>query len=348
MPAVTQIRASDDHVPGDGNYHMQWQLGYSSLFAWAIALAPFKDNFYSTSVQPGGSVGNNVETSPALQVRGAPRQAGRHAATFCTTSPSLLPPPPSALRVQAAISLYSAGPVTPGDGVGYADAALILRTCNTDGLLLSPSRAATAIDAQIVARLFPGAGPVGQVYATYTSLSGWTWGHVLAAALSQPYTFTPADLGSVTADVAINALGLRAVMDASAVSAPAVLSTVAYALNATTFDPATLVVSPFDGGHPIPLAACGEVDFQLWHTAPVFANGWALLGELTKFTPVSTGRVKQVQVAGGSVVVDVYGQAGEAVPLTFYNTATTNTTTLACVLDVAGRATAIVPAGTCA
>jgi len=27
--------------------------GYSSLFAWAIALAPFKDNFYSTSVQPG-------------------------------------------------------------------------------------------------------------------------------------------------------------------------------------------------------------------------------------------------------------------------------------------------------
>jgi len=258
-------------------------------------------------------VGSNVETSPALQ---------------------------------AAISVYSAGPVTPGDGVGYADATLILRTCNTDGLLLSPSRSATAIDSQIVARVFPGSGPAGEVYATYTAVSGWTWGHVLAAALTAPYTFTPTDLGTVTADVSINALGLRGML--APLPASAALSTIAYTLNATTFDMATLSVSPFDGGHPIQLPVCGEVDFQLWHTAPVFANGWALLGELSKFTPIATGRVKEVQVLGDSVVVDVYGQAGEAVPITFYNAATTNTTTLSCVLDVAGRATAIVPAGTCA
>ena len=45
MPTVTQVRASDDHVPGrnDGVSPVQWNLAYSSLLSWAVGVAPFKD-----------------------------------------------------------------------------------------------------------------------------------------------------------------------------------------------------------------------------------------------------------------------------------------------------------------
>lgn len=42
MPTATQIRASDDHVPG-WDPLTQWNLGYSSMLTWAVGLAPFKD-----------------------------------------------------------------------------------------------------------------------------------------------------------------------------------------------------------------------------------------------------------------------------------------------------------------
>ena len=45
MPTVTQVRASDDHVPGrnGGVSPVQWNLAYSSLLSWAVGVAPFKD-----------------------------------------------------------------------------------------------------------------------------------------------------------------------------------------------------------------------------------------------------------------------------------------------------------------
>ena len=44
LSQVTQIRASDDHVPSmKPQLSTQWRIGYSSLLAWSIALAPFKD-----------------------------------------------------------------------------------------------------------------------------------------------------------------------------------------------------------------------------------------------------------------------------------------------------------------
>jgi len=44
-----QVRASID-------YHLdphQYQIGLSSLFVYALGLVPFKDNFWTTRVQPG-------------------------------------------------------------------------------------------------------------------------------------------------------------------------------------------------------------------------------------------------------------------------------------------------------
>jgi hypothetical protein len=98
MGQVTQIRASDDHVPGrnGGNSLVQWKMGYSSMLAWALGLAPFKDNYWSSAQQPGSSCGNNAtEVTPSLH---------------------------------NAASTFSAGPVTPGDGVGFSDVPQIMRS----------------------------------------------------------------------------------------------------------------------------------------------------------------------------------------------------------------------------
>ena len=83
MPTATQIRVSDDHMPGVDSMS-QWHLGFSSMLAWSLGLAPFKDNYWSSAEQPG-----------------APRPGPE-------TTPSL----------HNAASVLSAGPVTPGDGVG--------------------------------------------------------------------------------------------------------------------------------------------------------------------------------------------------------------------------------------
>jgi hypothetical protein len=175
MPTATQIRASDDHVPGPhgGASTVQWKMGYSSMLAWAIGLAPFKDNFWSSQSEPGSSCGTNaVEITPSLH---------------------------------NAASTFSAGPVSPGDGVGLSDVAQIMRACTASGLLLHPSRPMTAIDAQVVGDVFgAGAGRVqGNVYATYSAGSGMWWGHALAADLAQPYALTPSDFDSITSDIAL-------------------------------------------------------------------------------------------------------------------------------------------------
>lgn len=46
IAAVTQIRASDDYVPNVLGSQTQWKIGASSILANALALAPFKDNFW--------------------------------------------------------------------------------------------------------------------------------------------------------------------------------------------------------------------------------------------------------------------------------------------------------------
>ena len=312
MPTATQIRASDDHVPGahGGSSAVQWKMGYSSMLAWAIGLAPFKDNYWSSAQQPGSSCGTNaVELTPSLH---------------------------------NAASTFSAGPVTPGDGVGFSDVSQILRACTASGLLLHPSRPMTAIDAQVVGDVFgAGAGRVqGNVYATYSAVSGMWWGHALAADLAQPYALTPADFDSITSDIALRG-------GAAAAAAPA--ATLAYSINATSFDPASLVVQPFSAAAPIALQACALADFQVWHTAPVSpaAGGWALLGELAKWVPVAEARFSDLEATGAGLAVTVAGQAGEVVPVTFYNSAAAQASTVTCVLPESGRATASAPALTC-
>ena len=44
---------SDDYQPDND----QWRIGLTSIFAWALNLAPFKDTFWSSGTQPGNRYG---------------------------------------------------------------------------------------------------------------------------------------------------------------------------------------------------------------------------------------------------------------------------------------------------
>ena len=70
LPAVSQFRASDDYGPGQSAScrfpYCVYDLGTSSILAWALGLAPSKDNFWTTP-QPGGAYGNHTERFSWLQ-----------------------------------------------------------------------------------------------------------------------------------------------------------------------------------------------------------------------------------------------------------------------------------------
>ena len=63
--AVTQVRASGDYRAGNDLWA---PLGVTSLFAYALGLAPSKDTFWTTARQPGSRWGDRTaESAPALQ-----------------------------------------------------------------------------------------------------------------------------------------------------------------------------------------------------------------------------------------------------------------------------------------
>ena len=49
-----QARVSDDYQPGND----QWKIGISSIFSHALGIAPFKDDFRTTTNQTGDPYGN--------------------------------------------------------------------------------------------------------------------------------------------------------------------------------------------------------------------------------------------------------------------------------------------------
>ena len=104
--------------------------------------------------------------------------------------------------------------------------------------------------------------------------------------------------------------------------------------DANSFKPtAAAEVRPFSASNPLLLKESnseqchtgqGQMDVTTtcfhaqWHTiAPVFTNGWTLLGEVGKFIPISRQRIANVQVLSGegqtSVEVALRGAPGEKV-----------------------------------
>jgi hypothetical protein len=111
-PVETHVRTSHDYKGGLPKAFFWMPFHKAGLYAWAVGLWPFKDNFQSTVGQ---------KTTYHLIPEGNPME-------------------------EALVAVLSGGPVGPSDSIGGSDASLIMRSCRSDGLLLKPDRPATPID----------------------------------------------------------------------------------------------------------------------------------------------------------------------------------------------------------
>mmetsp|Transcript_37428 Transcript_37428/g.117006 ORF Transcript_37428/g.117006 Transcript_37428/m.117006 type:complete len:541 (+) Transcript_37428:1079-2701(+) len=310
IPAVTQARASDDYHPGkvdDCEWPTcQWYQGHSALLLQAVGLAPSKDDFWTTADQPG-----NPKYKP----------------TDVETHSEFL----------GAVAAYSTGPVQPADAVGKSDADLILRTSTGGGLLLQPSRPMTAIDACFLQEALGGdAGPKPRyrhlcpVLSTHTALPNLPkFLHVMSAQLAADYMLTASDVAADVTPGADYVFWRAADSPRRAAASGVSVSVIAAARAGDDFT--------------VTLPACRADDFGLLHAAPLLALGGgdraALLGEVAKFVPVASQRVRSVTAGGGALSVAVAGEAREEVTLVFYDEETGATPTATCTLSEAGTAT---------
>ena len=95
LPAVTNVRASEDNFPAE---HNRWKVAYSSLLISALQLKPFFDVIWTTSTQPGNAYG----------VRSMD------------------------VELQAVISLLMAGPFGIGDGVNMTNSTIVAAAAPVD------------------------------------------------------------------------------------------------------------------------------------------------------------------------------------------------------------------------
>jgi len=283
FPAVTQIRVSDDYHHGTH----QWNIGRSSMFAWALGMYPFKDAFWSMRSQPDNKYG--------------------------------LEEPNSALH--AAVSLLSCGPVAIGDSIGHTDSSLVMRTCMSNGILLHPDRPAFLLEREFRA-IVSNSGRFGEVWCTYTAVGAHVWMWVLAVGLDAPQRIALADLaeglppdllpavqGSFLSRAVFPALdehmadlsstqplvvGGGAATHAGG-SDPSPMSAAAHAL-ADAAATARLEQQGFTQQEHVRAA----LPFSLVHIAPVLPCGWVLLGEASKFVAVSNARVTALSCSAGT------------------------------------------------
>lgn len=164
IPAVTQARVSDDYQPGlKPKNNDQYKIGITAMFADALNLAPSKDTFWSTSEQPGNPY-KGFEKAPYLQTL---------------------------------IATLSGGPVGPGDGIAFANSSLLKKCCDSDGKILRGSQSLTIMDKALIQEAFSSRAPTGRgevLYSTFSDISGYIFGTIVADNVVGLYKLVPEDL----------------------------------------------------------------------------------------------------------------------------------------------------------
>eukprot|EP01060_Flectonema_neradi_P001954 TRINITY_DN1119_c2_g1_i1.p1 TRINITY_DN1119_c2_g1~~TRINITY_DN1119_c2_g1_i1.p1 ORF type:complete len:771 (+),score=173.81 TRINITY_DN1119_c2_g1_i1:44-2314(+) len=143
--AVTNFRVSMDFC-----YGRSWDIGGSSILAWAMGASPSKDTLWSSDNNKFPVPGCNFE--PDHNTVAAP--------------------------LHVALALMSTGPLGISDGLNMTNATLLKTTVTKDGTLLKPSKPVTSIDSLIAKAQY---GPKGNVYATYSGSSEtdvWAYSYI--------------------------------------------------------------------------------------------------------------------------------------------------------------------------
>ena len=200
-------------------------------------------------------------------------------------------------ELQAAIATLSTGPVYPGDKIGYTDTALLARAHRSDGLLLKPDRPAFSLDVAYVERAFGGGGgPDGrQVTHTYTMLNGQRWHVLIVVEEGHGYQLRLRDVGEM---------------------APAGRFVTYYRHNHTTSLP---TLTEWTAQSPLTLAPQTRTtaSFTLFWAAPVLSNGLVVLGDVSKWVPMSAQRIVSMTEWSGGVIIQLSGGANEAVTISY-------------------------------
>ena len=317
---ITQTRASNDYKEMGSD---QWDIGRSSLFADALGMAPSKDSYWSSFDQqqaPDGAC-----CGAACGKCGGPSTNRRDLYS----------------RLNSAVATLSTGPVAYSDRIGSENRAAIMRACMANGTLLQPDRAATAIDAVFHGMAFTAESsptpPEGVVMATESVVGGGggqqRWGLVVAAELKSAYNLAPSAVFSVSDEDASSLAEEYAVVESNFTRNDSAAD-VRVVARASTF----------------PLPASDKVNFTVHAFAPISSpSGWALLGELSKWVPVSAARFKGVTAQGNDLTAEVAGAEGETVSVSFYRKPTrkpsittgrlaASVVTVDCVLPASGSA----------
>ncbi|CAF3961313.1 unnamed protein product [Rotaria sordida] len=164
IPRVTQARVSNDYVVHLRQQDSQWTIGVSSMLADAIGLAPYKDVFWSNSIEPG-----------------APYK-----------EPVMEPVPDREIL----IATLPTGPVASGDAINYTDVKRIMRCCNEDGTILKPDRPITMIDALVADWAQNNGVSQGELYSTLSMLNNQTFHIIFASAMRRDYSVLPSMIGA--------------------------------------------------------------------------------------------------------------------------------------------------------
>ncbi|XP_063423508.1 uncharacterized protein LOC134707561 isoform X1 [Mytilus trossulus] len=259
IPQVTQVRVSEDYLLDP----LQWKIGISSIFAYALNVRPYKDTFW-TSKNENVNLRYKGKTEP---------------------SPAL----------QSVVSTLSTGPVGPGDKINIVNKTVLMRCCNDDGLILKPSKPATAIDKQIIkAALLMTDGPQGEVWSTFSTINGLpntSFGIVLVADLTGSYNLHPSDTG-------LSFQHARVVSHQS-----------------------PLKWAHFDANNTLQLSGCTILDFCLYYfSTPILLQSGKIvyiLGEQSKWVPVSPQRITKIDVLSDTLHLHINGTSSETITMNF-------------------------------
>jgi hypothetical protein len=160
FPSVTNARASEDYVSKVTNAQA---IAGSSLLFGALAIAPSKDTFWTTSPQPPtmSDTERNYTTQPHVQL-------------------------------DTVLATLSMGPVGFSDALNLTDAALINQTCMANGTILRPSRPLSWVNSY-----FRNASNPSDVRCTHVNVpgipspAGW---YIVAWTTNMPVTLATGDL----------------------------------------------------------------------------------------------------------------------------------------------------------
>jgi hypothetical protein len=287
-PAVTNARVSYDYF-----YGSSWDVGSSSLMAWAANSAPSKDTLWSSDN------GAQATTRGGCAKSGCPPDHSGAGAVLHTV-----------------LAALSTGPVGYSDAPNETDVTLVMRTCDAAGNLLQPSRPLVAVDSTHATGP-GGAPPPGYVLGTHTAVAGGTSPamHLFVSHhLTAPYALRGLDVYPRLAPgrvygVASNWSALQACANGSAAGDCGVGVVTAPAGAGGTVTTLAPQGDPFLPLLTLVVPACGS-------------DGTLFFGEVDKVAAISVQRFPTLACGGGGggdgvVYFSVVGQPGEVVRLAY-------------------------------